>query len=569
MPSAPSAPDPESAQSRARECESAIKRRNDPQAMVNLAEILFSNKQNKRDVLRAQQLLQRAIKQHNDPTAMNNLALHYLHHGTHAQRQQVIPLLERSLSIEEDSIVLRNLSDAVKDARCGTPNARIALQLCERALRFGDDPKCMEALAYNLLTLRGIHSQSERAVRLYKHAIQLSRDAEAMNRLGVCYVDGTLHLNSCSKRAAKWFERAIRAGDLPEAKCNLAYLLAGNELPPSRRDPFRAVQLLEDACKQARSDVCMRTLAKIYRDVDEVHDMQRCIELLQTCLNEFESSAARVSLLDILLGFKKRRADAAGALRMCEADYERTRDVACLRVMSCILWSGARGVRADARRALRLMKQYEERLPEEMGAMRYHMRTDEQFEQLIERVSQVSFYSGKLVGAVLLSEMNDSGRRRDGEQVFRQMLDEEDAKIMFAWLPLSLRVGRVKLPFDGEVARMTDGMKVATHCYEAVLLNLASVLLESDDKGEEVVSVLESAMETELRVIAMVNLGYVLWTAVGGVARDRERARELLEMAAAEEEKEEEEEVEVEERGGGVARRLLTRARAAADELMG
>ncbi|KAI0559267.1 hypothetical protein FGB62_160g01 [Gracilaria domingensis] len=402
--------------------------------------------------------------------------------------------------MEEDSIVLRNLSDAVKDARCGTPNPRIAIQLCERALRFGEDPKCIEALAYNLLTITGIKTDSRRAIRLYKKAIRISDDAEAMNRLGVCYVDGTQHLESCSKRAAKWFERAIKVGNLPEAKCNLAYLLAGNDLPESYRDPVRAVSLLEDACKQVRSDVCMRTLAKIYRDVDEVYNLPRSIQLLEESLVEFKSAAARVSLLDIFLGFKRPPPDHAKALQICQQDYERTQDVASLRVMSCILWSGAINVEANPDRALELMQLHKtEKLPEEVSALRYLSKTPEEQQKLVDPLPEIGFYSTKLIHAILLSESNIESNLTKAESIFREILEESDAKVMFAWLPLSLRICRFELPFHGDRHRMTHAMMRATHCYEAGLLNLASFILEKECEESEKAEAVQLLEKPQIR----------------------------------------------------------------------
>ncbi|CAN8064256.1 unnamed protein product [Agarophyton chilense] len=539
MPSAgPSSNDTPEAQMRF--YEKAIKRHNDPLAMVNLADLLFSAKQKELHIPRAVQLLQRAIKQHKDPTAMNNLALHYLRDGDNQQRRLVIPLLERSLRIEEDSIVLRNLSDAVKDSRCGKPDPEIAIQLCERALRFGDDPKCIEVLAYNLLTLKGIKTQRRRAVKLFEKAIHLSNDASVMNCLGVCYVDGTYHLPASSTRAAKWFEKAIKAGNLPDAKCNLAYLLAGNNLPPSKRDPVRAVRLLEEAIQQVQSEVCLRTLAKIYRDVEQVSNLPRAIHLMETSLREHGTSFSRNFLLDIFLGFKSAPADYARALRFCRDDYDRTDHIASFRVLVCIMWSGAVDVKANPPFAVELMKARScEQLPEEASALRYESETEDDVLKLVEQLSGSFFFGTKLlIWAILLSELESESSLRHAEVLFRTFMNDEEAKVMFAWLPLSLRVCRFTLPFHGDRKCMTYAMKRATHCYEASLLNLSSFLLEkgcdSSDEKPETVKLLEEAMDTGLRVPAMLNLGYMLLTGVGGVPMNRGRAIDLFEICIEE-----------------------------------
>ncbi|KAI0565268.1 hypothetical protein FGB62_20g14 [Gracilaria domingensis] len=65
-------------------------------------------------------------------------------------------------------------------------------------------------------------------------------------------------------------------------------------------------------------------------------------------------------------------------------------------------------------------------------------------------------------------------------------------------------------------------------------LNLASLLLEIEGREQEAVPVLEEVMDSELRLIGMLNLSYILMNEIRGVERDCAGGLQLLEDAVKE-----------------------------------
>ncbi|CAN8064254.1 unnamed protein product [Agarophyton chilense] len=524
--------------------EKAIKQQNNPQAMVDLAVLYLYDKTIPIHVSRAMQLLRRAIHQYGYPYAMSSLASFYMKHGTPSERLQVVALFERALRKEETTEFLSGLAYALMDDTCGKTDPKRAVQMWERILRLDEDAFWMEELALVLLRTPTFRSQKRRALKLYKGAIKLSNDAEMMNRLGMCYGGGT-SLQICCKCESKWYERAIKAGGSTAAKFNLALLLSGTGTPSWLRDPRRAAQLVEDLYEKERTEEITLFLADLYSKVGEVLNCGRSLELYEMAAFEFDSNLARNEICNLLLGSEHGLLDYARAVEFWRKDYERNRCAGSLRSMCSILWSGATGVPRERRRALHLLQhETAEISAEEVSMQRFEVGAQGIDEVILERLPKMVSMPlfGKLVQGIVLSERRSVEDKRLAEEVFRSILKDEARKDVFVWMPLSLRRCAFDLPYHGGARCESSEVRRTGFMWAVARLNLGSLLLEKEDNKDgavkaEAVKQYEKAMESNVRSMAMLNLGFVLWNGVGvvgAVGADKRRGKALFERAADE-----------------------------------
>ncbi|KAI0566269.1 hypothetical protein FGB62_11g11 [Gracilaria domingensis] len=517
--------------------ERAIKQFHDVNAMVDLAYLLLYEPSVPTDVPRAFQLLERAIKQARHPQAMNVLAVYLHNNGNRQQRRRVTHLLEQSVRIQLNYKVLQNLANTLYRGECGPRDVPRAVQLLRRAIALSDDPQCMADLATIILKEKQVVGDKKYALSLYKRAIQLSDDASLMNNLGVIYMDGTAHVSSCDCCAAKWFERAIQTADLPTTKFNYASLLVNSNR--IARDPVKATRLLEQAVNDRACEDFIVGLADIYETCEQVLDFQRAVHLYQRAYSEYDSTVALNRLIYLFaFGRDGVPADLSKAYHLCKDYYRRTKRHTFFMIQACILWSGTRDI---PRNPLRASKICARDLDVGRGALALMMRCGAT--GVPRNLRKANILSNDLVEAnrlfldgLLLSETAyDDQRYQQAEQKFNAVLDIDEGQLRndFVWLPLCMRVGNILLPYMGDAKNVPNSMKRFEQVHNVSTLNLASVHLERSE-GSHAVRLYESLMETDIRDIAMVNLGYVLKEGLGGIDKDRERAKELFESCVKE-----------------------------------
>eukprot|EP00178_Gracilaria_changii_P002579 TRINITY_DN137_c0_g1_i1.p1 TRINITY_DN137_c0_g1~~TRINITY_DN137_c0_g1_i1.p1 ORF type:complete len:608 (+),score=131.68 TRINITY_DN137_c0_g1_i1:231-2054(+) len=517
--------------------ERAIKRFNNVDAMVDLAYLLLYEPEVPNDVPRAFQLLERAIKQARHPQAMNVLAVYLHNNGSRQQRRRVTPLLEQSVQLQLNHKVLQNLANTLYRGECGLRDVPRAVQLLQRAIALSDDPQCMADLATIILKEKNVVGDKKYALNLYKRAIQLSNDASLMNNLGVIYMDGTAHVSSCDCCAAKWFERAIQTADLPTTKYNYASLLVNSNR--IRRDPERAISLLEQAVKDRACEDFIVGLADIYESCEQVLDFQRAVHLYQRAYSEYDSITALNRLIYILaFGRDGVVVDLTTAYQLCKSYYRRTKRHTFLMIQACILWSGTRGVPRNPSRAAKICTRYRDVGCSALALMMRCGAPDvaRNLQKCHTLSAHLSHAKRILLNGLLLSECAyDEHKYEQAQQQFLALLDMDDEQLRndFVWMPLCVRIGNITLPYAGSGEHVANSVKRFEQVHNVSVLNRASIFLEQK-KGDEAVRMYESLMETDVRDMAMVNLGYVLREGIGGVEKDRERAKQLFESCVKE-----------------------------------
>lgn len=520
--------------------ERVIKHNNDETAMIALANLLMYS-EDFRDEKRGIQMLERAIKQAGSPLAMYRLARYYLDFGSRSQYQRAVALLECSLHQSEDPAVMHLLSFALASGFGVRRDIPRAIQLMERALRHYEDPQCMRLLAKLLLLHEGRRCDTQRAIGLYEKAIRMTNDPQTMNALGVVFADGTPHFPPNARRAMKWFKRAIEVGNLPSAKHNLAVILTQNHEKVTP-DPSRAAVLLEEVVEETGKQSAILQLAELYSNWLSVLNYPRAATLLTRAVHEFNSYPARFSLARMLAFGEGVPAQRAKALRLFEKHYEKVHDIGSMLNLSEMLWSGTEEFPADMERSVSLCRRL--RRKSDIGnyvlasMLRYGAPTLPRNLKMA-----ISICEGKkadddhfllLVHAILLSEdpeSNDSDISHAIE-IFRTLSVDTPLQMWWVWLPLSLRTSSVDLPVQGNERYITDSTKRYEEINIIAKLNLASLLVEdrpsTPEKSEEAVQILESLMDTRIGDLAALNLGYLLWNAVGGIPEDKERAKALF-----------------------------------------
>ncbi|KAI0558807.1 hypothetical protein FGB62_185g00 [Gracilaria domingensis] len=517
--------------------EKAIKRHNDSEAMIRLSSILCFHDNVPRDVSRGVQLLERAIKQRNNRHAMQCLAYYFTENGDEKQRRRVIPLLERAMRIEEDHWTLSFLSDVLFEGKCGESDAITAVQLHERALRFENTPKSMERLARKLLISPTLSAQKNRGLRLYKKAIRLSNDGKMMNELGFLYYEGTPNLPKCDKRAFKWFERGAKRGN-EAAAWNMADMLTDRDVQ-LEKDPSRALKILQEVHQREPNVDYLIRQGDIHCEFQEVLDYSQAKKLYEEAILKFDSTEARKHLLNLLLGHRGLKVDFPGVVEFTLRDYKRTKNAYSLHHACSVLWNGAEDVQADPERALKLMEDHGHDLYGLQALMlRYDNGKYKRNIKLAQRLAQkVSDVDGQLIRAIILSEKNREEDIQAAEEMFRQVIADGSSKDDVSWTAISLRNCAIDLPFHGDRVCLTRTTKSFELIYDLGVLNLANLLLERSRKGretgKEVVELLEGLLKSDVKIMAALNLVYVLWAGIGGVQRERARAMQLLEELVA------------------------------------
>ncbi|PXF40535.1 hypothetical protein BWQ96_09750 [Gracilariopsis chorda] len=523
----------------AKRYERAIKRFNDVDAMIQLGHMLLSGRHSsgavgyKIDHCRGVQLLERAVKQADNPRAKALLALHFRDFGNKKQRRRVVSLLEDAFRQMGDPVSLHVLAKVLYDGDCGEKDRVRSVQLFERSLKLAPKPACMADFALVLLITPELHGEKARGLRLFKRAIKLSNESDIMHRLARLYHEGTVNLEPSFENAVKWYQRSIDVGEHCDSKYYLARLLL--ETPVGEyRDPTRAALLLEDALTQSYTERSLICLANVYTVHRQVANIPRAAYLLERAVCDFGSTAATVHLLNFCaFGFQGFPLDHQRAILICERHLSCTNPHrTVMMIMASILWSGSVSVRVDRERAIQVARQIEN----DHGIMFALMLRYDAPSRPADRKLAASYFTNFrhcYVNALLTSEQEDP--RFDSvqaEQMFRLARGNLLGTDYLGWIPLYIRKSTLGLPYHGDERCFTKNVMRFCSVANITSLNLASLLLDRTSKSPEqcaeAITILECLMETELRDIAAVNLCYVLWYGVGGIAQDQPRALKML-----------------------------------------
>ncbi|PXF40537.1 hypothetical protein BWQ96_09752 [Gracilariopsis chorda] len=533
-----------SAADRARTFERAIKANNDIHAMIGLACMLtFGDEDFPKEPSRGVQLFERAIKQANAQRALLFLGLYFQHEGNRSERRRALPLLERAVQCWENYECIHALACFLMDEQCPKQDLLRAAQLFERSIRIKRDPDIMADLASLQLQNPVLQADKRSALRLYKEAIKKSNSPRLMHNLAVLYESGTPLLPRSFKKAAKWYQSAIdTAGDHRSKSC-LALLLTSRDWdhPPQ---PARAAQLLEEALEQHHCEVYLLELADLYVEFPELQKTARALELFESAAKQYNSYEAIRSLLDFLAygeqGFPVDYQRALSVLKHFRV--QGGHDSFVEYTTACILWNGAFNVKRDRERAisiarprrwfqdctLSLMLRYgAPNLPRDRRAAKKYYK----------RIEEKTYFD--LVHSLFISEPDDPEYDpARAEAIFRDIPISELDSGYIGWLPLSLRMGNIKLPYTGDERCFTYSFRKFGKGKDILVLNLASLLLEKTPKsvetGNEIVEMYESLMDTAVGDIATMNLSYLLWKGIAGITQNRKRAIELLDKLVQE-----------------------------------
>ncbi|KAI0558557.1 hypothetical protein FGB62_203g033 [Gracilaria domingensis] len=515
--------------------EKAVRRYNDIDAMIELAQLLLLDRNFVSQRFRGFQLLKRAVKQAEDPYAMHCLARYMLNSDKDCPAG--ISLLERSLKLKERPDVLRDLGRCYLHGNGTAKNLLVATQMFERALRLDKDPYLKAHLAYSLLHTPDLKSEKKRAIALYREAVVESLDAKLMNGLGLLYHSGTCNLDPCPKKASKWYRRAIETSKFPSSMYNLAVLLLGND--PSDDDVKHAIRLLEDALENERAERTMLELADTY--LEHGINVQRAIHLYETASFLFDSEGTKAVLLKMLLeGDEHLHSDHAHAHKFCWDIYEKTKNFVFLTTLAELLWSGTDHSVRDPKKAIlhmcsgRWIRH---------GCLSLMVRHDlsaypggrESAKRFLKKLNgRIDRSNVRSIEAIMLSESEVDNDKLLALESFRSQAIQEYSEHSFVWAAVYLRLSSCGLPFDGHIDCITNPMKRFTCWKNVVMLNLASLLLELEGMEEEAVTILEEMRSSELRLMATLNLSYILMNDIRGVGKEYQRGMQLLEDAVKE-----------------------------------
>ncbi|PXF45904.1 hypothetical protein BWQ96_04339 [Gracilariopsis chorda] len=529
-----------------RRYENAIKFTNNPTAMVELAIMMLNHNTGiTRDTDRGVQLLERAIKQAQSPRAMHNLGLYLDDVGNRSERRRAIALLDRAATMRESPQFLYGLASALVDRRCGiAPQPVRAAQLLRRALRLGENPKCMWLLATLLVADPTIQPDTAYAMRLFKRSIQLTNDPEKMNILGLYYADGVLRIRPNKRRAIKWFERAIQCADHAYAKYNLAVMLVLRNPP----DPLRSVRLLKEVILTNGDKDAVLFLASVLCAVKQVENYALAHALYDFAVRVYDSTEAMMKLVDyLMIGSPALAVDIPRAFRLLERHYEIAKDTKSLNMLINVLWYGAPGVEADMQRAKCLLDLYRVIKGDSeftatllrFGAPQVLVPDRPRALALMQAHSKAEPDDDKLLLAVLISEQGYHDLEQVDYEQAAQLLEAECESVArkhtFLWMPFYLRVSTIPLPVHGDPNSLTLCTKREECIPHVAQINLAGLYLEgrglAPDEADRAVNLLTSLLNTRVADLAAMNLGFVLWNGIAGVKKDTVRALELFDEA--------------------------------------
>ncbi|PXF45534.1 hypothetical protein BWQ96_04736 [Gracilariopsis chorda] len=504
-----------------RRYERAIKENNDPKAMVDLGLMMLKSGSGiKPDPSRGIQLLERAIKQGNSIRAMWTLGTYLYDEGNRAERHRGISLLERASTLVEHPEVWYNLAFALVYPRCSIKRQPVrAAQLLRRALRLGENTKCMWLLGDVLLHEQEVQPDTAYAISLLKRVIEITNDAEKMYTLGCIFSKGSAHLLADKRRAVHWYARAILTGNHTEAKFHMAVTITRNpkSIPP---DPVVAKSLLKEVLttathrdaisvltdllygwKQTRDFAFAASLSDFaVRKFDCTDSMYRlgiilsinapnvpvnfpyAVSLFERCYRSTGNGSALIRGIEILSygapGFPAKRELARDllAIQQSEPDSEKL-------LLSSMLRVGVQGVvEADRKRAYELLRDYAD-------AGNLYVTMNHAMFMSEESGGNSCITIDYKEAAALLNSRYDRRERH-----------------LFSWTPLSL-----------------PG------------LNLAALLLEghqiTPDDRDIGTGLLYELLETDLGDLAAINLGYLVWHGICGVPQNRKDAVKLYEFA--------------------------------------
>ncbi|KAI0559520.1 Cell division control protein [Gracilaria domingensis] len=519
----------------AQRLEEKVLRNNDIDATINLADLLLYHRSFASQRWRGIQLLERAVKQAHHPGAMYQLAVYILNNGRKQEHFRAFSLLERSFRLYEHPSPLRELGYCYSYGRGTAKDSETAIQLFERALRLKQDPSIMFALGESMLKAPSHKAQKKRALALCRKAIQLSSDAQMMNDMGLMYYFGAANLTESRTRASKWFSRAICEAELPASMSNFAILLLLDD--PSVEDVQLAVRLLEHTLEKVQHENTMLQLAAAYCQHDI--DSERALELYESAALQFDSEEARLKLHDAWLhGMNGMRPGHTRIFKFCLLDVKKNQNwLSCMAFLG-LKWTGANHIRMNRKKVMDYL--CSNHLINH-GLFQLMLRHDasywpsgeteareltKKFKENIDR-SNIS-----KTEAILLSE---SENEIDKSLALERIRGEtHNAQPHAVWLSLFHRKSRFRIPFDGHLDSVTSPVRTFALWRTVASLNLASLLLEIEDGEQEAVSVLESLMDSQLRLIAMMNLAHVLMNDFRGVKKNRARGLQLLEDAVKE-----------------------------------
>ncbi|KAI0558556.1 hypothetical protein FGB62_203g032 [Gracilaria domingensis] len=510
------------------------------------------------------QLLERAIKQHESADAMFYLADHLYKSGVRAHFHRVVPLLEHSLRSSECPDTIKLLAKVTFDGIACRKDGVLAAQLYERALRLTSDIEIDQCLAEVILKTPQLVAQKERAMELYNNAIRRSKDPHLMNSLGLLYHHGTCNVSRSFPDAVKWYQTSIKKGDLIEAKCNLAEILAYPH-PKYDADVVQAVRILEDACEQQRNERALVLLAQIYDNCEQVRNRLRAVRLYKRAFRLYGAPAAYARLIKLLLlGDEFYGPDYRRAVSFCLEDAVQGNSFG-MAIACGMFWSGIREYKWCLPTVIDVMKDHVKRhnQTDKYGAYASLLRFKKRDLKLIVKRARSKLAAGAesakaLAYAIILGETGRESDLREAEERLRELLVRDGVRNDLVWVPLYIRKSKIPLPFRGDCRIMTDGMKRIGTVWEATTLNLASLLLERASiikrNGEEALALLESLLCSKQKLVAVLNLGYVLWHGISGVGQNREKAIELYQQ-------------EVNESNDAAARSVLANALAQVEQI--
>lgn len=524
----------------ARAYEEAIKNGNDEYALVDLAVLLLTDKDDEPapDRSRGIQLLERAIKQFASQGALVELSYQYRFSDSRSDRHRAIPLLEQAVQQEPNMVSLVGLAKALADPELPMYDLERAVQIFKRCSRNGRASLVMADLAELQLRQPSLQVDRRSALRLFKDAIKVSNSPSLMTKLGHLYSTGTALLPRSYDDMIKWYQRAIDDGKYSPAKYYLACALTSTEWDQPR-NPFRAAQLFEEALDQNPCEGYALALADLYVDYLELQKTERGILLYEATAKKYNSRKARCALIYILAhGLFDIPIDCKRVLTILKP--YRSSSARCRLItetVASVLWSGAIGIKprrkfaVDIARTTRWPNDYTLSLMLRYGAPGLPVNRHAA-KKRYRQVKNKAAYD--IAHSLFISEPSDP--EYDPGRAIRIIpsivtLDSEYVTA-FGWLPLYLRMSKIRFPYHGHEQCFTYSVKRFAGLHDILILNMASLLLEepsSSETSNTIICMFEDLMGTELHDVATLNLSYVLWKGVGVVSQDKARAIGLLE----------------------------------------
>lgn len=539
---------PPSAEARAERLERAVRRHGDVSAMIELGNLLLMEPSFHAERQRGWQMLERAVKHADHPFAMLLLACHLVQQPGRRHHSRAFALLQRSLQLQPSAHALVMLSACLLDGVGTSSDADLAVQLSHRAFRLEQDPLTIRILALSLLNSPRHRSHTKRAVSLFRRAINLSDDPDTINELAELYHFGHTNLPKCPKRAEKWYNRAIQTAQYPPSMRNLAILILERQ-PTAPADVRSAVDLLEQALNlhqhhqsddQKEKETVLQ-LAQLYshRSIN----VYRSFDLYQYAAIRFKSQRAVEALRTAYVqGIAGKHLHPSHVFHFCSRAHRKALNFSAYNICASMLWTGAHNVPRSRNEALSTLNAPCNHVPRYLSKLlllRHHLHSRSQWRHMAQplmhtfhqRLDTSNLHD---LEAIILSESDSEQHKLIALRSFRSQQARKCASPDIVWLAPFLRKSRYALPFHGHPQCFTDPLRTFTTWPNLVALNLATLLLELDGKQHEALPVLQQLMLTDVRLIAALNLAFILNSNIKGVHRDRAKALALLQDAVRE-----------------------------------